>query len=60
MEGLEERCVLAEVTVAAMKHRDQSNLGRKGFISLPLPQHCLSLKAVRAGTQAGQGLGGRS
>jgi hypothetical protein len=29
-------------------------LGRKGFIQLPLPQHCSLLKEVRTGTQTGR------
>jgi hypothetical protein len=44
--------VLFEVTVAVIKHHDQkSKLGRKGFIEFMVPQHCSSLKEVRAGTQ---------
>jgi hypothetical protein len=35
------------ITITAMKHHDQSNLGRKGFISLTVP----SSKAVRTVTQ---------
>ena len=29
-----------------MKHHDQRDLGRKGFIWLQLPNHCLSLKEI--------------
>jgi hypothetical protein len=35
-------------------------LGRKGFISLTVPQNSPSSNAVRAGTQAGQEPGVRS
>ena len=37
-----------------MKHHDQSNLGRKGFIWFTFPNYCLLLWEVRAGTQTGQ------
>ena len=57
---LREMVVLAFLSVAATKHRDQkSKLGRKGFIRITLPQHCSSLKEVRTGTQARQEPGGR-
>ena len=52
--------VLVRVTVAVMRHQDQSNLGRKGFIHLVLLHHSPSKKEVRTGTQAGQEPGGRS
>ena len=45
---------LVGVTIAVMKHHDQSNLRRKEAY------HCLSMKEVRTGTRAGQDLGGRS
>jgi hypothetical protein len=48
------------VTIAAMKHYDQRNVGRKGFIQLILPRCCLSSKEIRAGIQTGQDPGGRS
>ena len=48
------------VSVAVMKHHEQSNLGRKGFLWLALPQHCSSSKEVKTGTQVGQEPGGRS
>ena len=38
--------VLVEVTAAAMKYQDESNLGRQGFIWFILPHHCSSLKEV--------------
>ena len=38
----------------------KSMWGRKGIIWLVLPQHCSSVKEVRAGTQTGQAPGGRS
>jgi hypothetical protein len=41
------------VTIAVMKHHEQSNLGRKGFIQLTFPHHNLSSKEVGIGTQAG-------
>lgn len=40
-----------------MKHHDQRNLGRKGFVWLVFPHHCSPLKEVRAGTQAGLAAG---
>ena len=43
--------VLVRASIAVMKHYDQSNLGRKGFVWLTLPHHCSSLKEVRTGTQ---------
>lgn len=39
------------VTSAVMKYYDQSNLERRGFIWLTLPDHCSSSKEVRIGTQ---------
>lgn len=45
---------------AVMKHHDQSNLGRKEFISLTVPYNSSSPEAVRTGTEAGQEVGGRS
>jgi hypothetical protein len=38
----------------------KSKLGKKGFIWLPLPSHCTSLKGVGTRTQTGQAPGGRS
>jgi hypothetical protein len=46
--------VLIMVTVAAVKHHDQSKLRRKGFIWLTLPYYCSSSKEVRTRTQIGQ------
>jgi hypothetical protein len=43
-----------------MKHHNQSNLGRNGFIWLTLLHHCSSQKEVRTGTQAGKKRGDRS
>ena len=57
---LDTRAVLGRVSIAATKHSDQSNLKRKGFIRLTLPQHCSSSKEVRTGTHPGQDPGGRS
>jgi hypothetical protein len=34
------------ISIAEVKHHDQSNLGRKGFAWLKIP-HCSSLKDVR-------------
>jgi len=42
--------VLVRVTIAMMKHGDQSNLGRKEFIWLTLPYHQSPLKGLRTGT----------
>ena len=52
--------VLVRVTIAVMKHHDQGNLGKKGFIQLTLPYHCSSSKEVRTGTQTWQEPAGRS
>ena len=41
---------LVKVTITVIKHHDQSNLKRKGFLWLTLPQQCLALKDIRAGT----------
>jgi hypothetical protein len=38
------------------KYQDQSDLERKVIIWLTPPQHCLPLKEVRTGTQAGRSL----
>lgn len=42
---------LVRVSVAMMKSHDQSNLGRKEFLWLTLPQHSLPLKEVRTAIQ---------
>ena len=47
------------VSIAVVKHHDQSKLGRKGFIQLRLPHLSSSPKEVRARTQAGQEARGR-
>jgi hypothetical protein len=47
------------VTIAAMKHYDQTNWGRKGFIWLTLPHDCSSSKEDRTGTQTKQEPGGK-
>lgn len=52
--------LLVGVTIAVMKLHDQSNLGKKEFISLIVPYNGLSSKAMRAGTQKGQKSGGGS
>lgn len=39
------------VTMAAMKHHDQSSVERKGFIWLAFPHCCSALKKVRTETQ---------
>jgi hypothetical protein len=49
-----QKTVLVRVTVAVLKHHDQSNLGRKGFIRLMPPHHSSSSEEVRTGIQAGQ------
>ena len=43
--------ILVNITIAAMKHHDQSYLGRKGFIRLIFPHHCPVTEEVRTGTQ---------
>jgi len=43
-----------------MKHHDQSNLERVGFISLTAPRYCSSSKVLRAGTHTEQKPWGRS
>jgi hypothetical protein len=43
-----------------MKHYDQSNLGRRGFILLTVSFNSYSSKAMRAATHTGQELGERS
>jgi hypothetical protein len=48
------------VSIAVVKHHDESNLERKGFIQLTLPYHCSSLKEFRTGTHTGQDPGDRS
>jgi hypothetical protein len=45
-----------KIIIAVMKHHDQSNSGRKGFI----PYYCLSLKKIGTGTQIDQEPGGRT
>jgi hypothetical protein len=52
--------VFTKVTVAVMKHHDQSHLRKKGFIRSMLHLHCVSLREVGTGTQTGQGPAGRS
>jgi hypothetical protein len=51
---------LVRVSIPAQTSWPRNKLGRKGFIQLILPHCCWSPKEVRAGTQAGQELGGRS
>jgi hypothetical protein len=50
--------VLVWVFIPAMKHHDQNNLERKGFIWFTLPQHYSSWEEVSIGTQTGQEPGG--
>lgn len=54
--------VLVRVSIAVMKHHGQCNLGRKGFVGLPLSQHFSSLK--KSGQEMKEGRnqepGGRS
>jgi hypothetical protein len=38
---------LVRVSIAGMKHHDQKQLGRKGFIELTFPHHCSSQKEIR-------------
>jgi hypothetical protein len=38
---------LSPLTVAAIKHHEQTNLGRKGFIQPTLPHHRSSSKKLR-------------
>ena len=50
-----KKSILVGVTIAVMKHYDQSNLGKTGFISFTVAHNSSLSKAVRAGTQlAGQ------
>ena len=51
-QGLMTDCKMAQVmclrvTVAGVKHPDQSNLGRKGFILLTLPGNSLPQRETR-------------
>jgi len=46
--------VLVRITIAVMKHHDQSNLRRKGLTGLTLPHCSPSLKEIRTRTQTGQ------
>jgi len=50
---------LVRATTAVMKHHDQKQFGKKGFLCLILPYHCSSSKEVRTGTQTGQEPEGR-
>lgn len=43
---------MVRVTVVMMKHHDQSNSEKTGFISLTVPCNSSSSKTVRTGTQA--------
>lgn len=45
--------VLIKVTLVVMENDEQSNLGRKEFISLTVPYNSSSSKGVRAGTKEG-------
>jgi hypothetical protein len=46
------------ITIAVMKHHDQSNLERKGFVWLPLSHHHSSLKKVGKELKQGRDLEG--
>lgn len=46
------------ITIVVMKHPDQSNLARKGFIWLAHSDHRLSCREVRGGTQGRNPPGG--
>ena len=46
--------------MAVMKHYDQGNLEKKGFIQLTLPGDSPSLRDVKAGTQTGQDVEARA
>ena len=52
--------VLVRVAIAALKSHYQSNLGKNGLIFILYIQGTVKLKEVRAGTQTGHELGGRS
>ena len=53
--------VLVRVTIAVIKHHDQSNLGGKGFNwLLMLPNHSSLPKEDRTRTQTGRKPGGRN
>jgi hypothetical protein len=45
---------LSRVTTASIKHFNQSDLEKKGFIQLVLPHHSSSSKDIRMGTQPRQ------
>jgi hypothetical protein len=55
VEGVIGSTVLVRVDISVIKHHEQSNLGKKGFIWFPLP-HCSPSLEVRTGTQTGQDL----
>jgi hypothetical protein len=52
--------VLVRASMTVMKHYDQSNLGRKGFVYLTLAHCSPSLDEVWTRTQTEQKPGGRS
>lgn len=52
--------VLVRVTIDAIKHHDQSNLGSNVFICLMLLYYCSSWKEARTGIQIEKEAGGRS
>lgn len=55
-----ENLILIMVSIAAMKHWEQKQLGRKVFVSLSRPYNSSSSEAVRAGTWTGQECGSRN
>jgi hypothetical protein len=52
--------ILDRVSIAVIKHHDQSNLERKGFIWLALAYHHSTSKKDRTETLTGEEHGGRS
>lgn len=47
--------VFMRVSIAVMKHHDQSNCGRNEFVWLILPYHCSISKEVRTRIQMEEG-----
>ena len=43
--------LIIRVSIVVMKHHDQKQVGEERFIGLTLPDHSLSLEAVRTGAQ---------
>jgi hypothetical protein len=56
-QGLNSGVVLVRVSIPAQTIRTKKQLGRKGFIQLPLSTLLLITKGYRTGTQAGEEAG---